>query len=86
MGTSKPDLLWQAPTGLRLYTNLGSGAFRDDTASAQEVGYSAIMAAAWIDYDGARSARHRVRHLFPGPALYRNLGRSQPDKSQAALV
>src|SRR5262249_50219027 len=49
----KPDLLLATPTGLRLYTNLGSGGFRDDTALLPaEVGYNAIMAAAWIDHDG----------------------------------
>ena len=31
-GDSSPDLLLATPTGLRLYTNLGNGAFRDDTA------------------------------------------------------
>lgn len=84
-GDGKPDLLLATPTGLRLYTNLGSGGFRDDTALLpKEVGYNAIMAAAWIDYDGDGRPDIVFAPCFQGLRLYRNLGKSQPDKSQAA--
>ncbi len=80
----RPDLLLATPTGLRLHTNLGNGAFRDDTALLpREVGYSAIMAAAWIDHDGDGRPDIVCAPCYQGLRLYRNLGRSQPDKSQA---
>lgn len=81
----KPDLLLATPTGLRLITNLGNGAFRDDTALLpSEMGYNAIMAAAWIDHDGDGRPDIVLAPCYQGLRLYRNLGKSQPDKSQAA--
>ncbi|MBM4072442.1 MAG: VCBS repeat-containing protein [Planctomycetes bacterium] len=81
----KPDLLLATPTGLRLYTNLGNGAFRDDTALLpSEVGYNAIMAAAWIDHDGDGRPDIVCAPCYQGLRLYRNLGKSQPDSSRAA--
>lgn len=81
----KPDLLLATPTGLRLHTNLGNGAFRDDTALLpREVGYNAIMAAAWIDYDGDGRPDIVCAPCYQGLRLYRNLGKSQSDMSQAA--
>ncbi|HXJ76589.1 MAG TPA: VCBS repeat-containing protein, partial [Candidatus Dormibacteraeota bacterium] len=78
-GDGKPDLLLATPTGLRLYTNLGSGAFRDDTALLpREVGYNAIMAAAWIDQDSDGRPDIVCATCFEGLRLYRNLGKSQP--------
>lgn len=81
----RPDLLLATPTGPQLYTALSSGAFRDDTALLpRELGYNAIMAAAWIDYDGDGRPDLVLAPAFQGLRLYRNLGQSQPDKTQAA--
>jgi hypothetical protein len=83
-GDGKPDLLLATPTGLRLYTNLGNGAFRDDSALLpREVGYNAIMAAAWIDHDGDGRPDIVFATCFSGLRLYRNLGKSQPDRTNA---
>lgn len=90
-GDAKPDLLLATPTGPKLYTNLGSGAFRDDTALLPgDVGCNAIMAAAWIDHDGDGRPDILLATCFRGLHLYRNLGKNQPipatqgDKSPAA--
>ena len=78
-GDGKPDLLLATPTGPRLFTNLGGGAFRDDTALLpSDLGYTAIMAAAWIDYDGDGRPDLVLTPCFRGLRLYRNLGKSQP--------
>src|SRR5262249_10345451 len=78
-GDGKPDLLLATPTGLRLYTNLGNGAFRDDSALLpSEAGYKAITAAAWIDHDGDGQPDIVFATCFRGLRLYRNLGKSQP--------
>lgn len=82
----KPDLLLATPSGLKLSTNLGNGAFRDDTALLPiEAGHNAIMAAAWTDHDGdGRPDIVFAPCCYQGLRLYRNLGTSQPDKSKAA--
>lgn len=84
-GDGKPDLLMATPAGLRLYTNLGTGAFRDDSGLLpSEVGCTAVMAAAWIDHDGDGRPDIVLARCFQGLRVYRNLGKSQTDQSQAA--
>src|SRR5262249_56427818 len=51
-GDGLPDLLVATPQGPKLFTNLGSGQFRDDThLLPKEPGYN-LTCAAWIDHDG----------------------------------
>jgi hypothetical protein len=77
-GDGKPDLLLATPTGPRLYTNLGAGTFRDDSALLpQEPAYN-LTAAAWIDYDGDGKPDVLLGNGFYGLRLYRNLGKAAP--------
>lgn len=50
--SGKQSLLLASPAGPRLFTNLGNGKFRDDSASLPKQDYWHLTAAAWIDIDG----------------------------------
>jgi hypothetical protein len=80
-GDGKPDLLVATPSGPRLFTNLGGGNFRDDTARLPvEAGYN-LTAAAWLDYDGDGHPDILLGNGFHGLRLYRNKGLTeQPSK------
>jgi hypothetical protein len=70
-GDGKPDLLLATTTGPRLYTNLGNGTFRDDTALLPSEPGCNITAAAWIDYDGDGRPDILLATGFHGLRLYR---------------
>jgi hypothetical protein len=73
-GDGKPDLLLATPAGPKLYTNLGGGSFRDDSALLpREPAYN-LTAAAWIDYDGDGKPDVLLGNGFHGLRLYRNKG------------
>jgi hypothetical protein len=77
-GDGKPDLLLATPLGPKLLTNLGSGAFRDDShLLPRETAYD-CTAAAWIDYDGDGKPDILLGNGFHGLRLYRNKGPSGP--------
>jgi hypothetical protein len=83
-GDGKPDLLLATATGPKLFTNLGGGNFRDDTARLPvEPAYN-LTAAAWIDYDGDGHPDILLGNGFHGLRLYRNKGLAEP-KPQPAL-
>jgi hypothetical protein len=77
-GDGKPDLLLATPAGPKLYTNLGGGAFRDDTALLPKEPAYNLTAAAWIDYDGDGRPDILLGNGFHGLRLYRNLGKGSP--------
>ncbi len=73
-GDGKPDLLLATLAGPRLFTNLGSGNFRDDShLLPREPGYN-LTAAAWMDYDGDGRPDLLLGNGFHGLRLYRNAG------------
>src|SRR5205823_3736094 len=75
-GDGQPDLLLATPAGPKLYTNLGSGQFRDDShLLPREPGYN-LTAAAWLDYDGDGKPDILLGNGFHGLRLYRNKGKS----------
>jgi hypothetical protein len=77
-GDGRPDLLLATPRGPRLYTNLGRGQFRDDTALLPtEDGYD-LTCAAWIDHDGDGKPDILLGNGFHGLRLYRNKGKADP--------
>jgi hypothetical protein len=71
-GDGLPDLLLATPTGPRLYTNLGGGNFRDDTALLPKEACYNVTAVAWIDYDGDGRPDILLGNGFHGLRLYRN--------------
>ena len=73
-GDGKPDLLLATPTGPRLFTNLGKGNFRDDTAAMPRQAYDHLTACAWIDQDGDGKPDILLADGFSGLRLYHNLG------------
>lgn len=72
-----PDLLLATPTGPRLFTNLGGGKFRDDSAGLPQEPYYNLRACAWIDADGDGRLDVLLANGFLGLRLYRNRG-AQP--------
>jgi hypothetical protein len=76
-GDGKPDLLLATPSGPKLYTNLGNGAFRDDTAALPKEAAYDLTAAAWIDYDGDGKPDILLGNGFHGLRLYRNRGKAE---------
>jgi hypothetical protein len=74
-GDGKPDLLLATPAGPRLYTNLGGGNFRDDSALLPHEAAHTLTAAAWIDYDGDGRPDILLANGYHGLRLYRNIGR-----------
>jgi hypothetical protein len=73
-GDGKPDLLLATPLGPKLYTNLGGGNFRDDSALLPQEPAHTLTAAAWIDYDGDGRPDILVANGYHGLRLYRNIG------------
>jgi FG-GAP-like repeat len=71
-GDGKPDLLLATPTGPKLYTNLGKGQFRDDSAVLPQEPCYNLTAAAWIDADGDGKPDILLANGFHGLRLYRN--------------
>lgn len=68
-----PDLLLATSTGPKLYTNLGQGKFRDDSARLpKEPGYN-LTAAAWGDFDTDGKPDILLANGFHGLRLYRNV-------------
>ncbi len=75
-GDGLPDLLLATPTGPKLYTNLGSAGFRDDShLLPREPGYN-LTCAAWIDQDGDGRPDILLGNGFHGLRLYRNRGKA----------
>jgi len=73
-GSGLPSLLLATPSGPKLFTNLGKGAFRDDShLLPREPGYN-LTAAAWIDYDGDGRPDILLANGYFGLRLYRNSG------------
>jgi hypothetical protein len=71
-GDGLPDLLLATPSGPRLYTNLGKGAFRDDSHLLPRTTHGAVTAAAWIDQDGDGKPDILLANGYHGLRLYRN--------------
>ncbi len=76
-GDGKPDLLLATPSGPKLYTNLGKGAFRDDSALLPKEDAYNLTAAAWIDHDGDGKPDVLLGNGFHGLRLYRNTGKAK---------
>ncbi|HYT94434.1 MAG TPA: VCBS repeat-containing protein [Gemmataceae bacterium] len=72
-GDGLPDLLLATPGGPRLYTNLGKGAFRDDSHLLPQGTHGAVTAAAWIDQDGDGKPDILLANGYHGLRLYRNV-------------
>lgn len=78
-----PDLLLAAPAGPRLYTNLGKGAFRDDShLLPAEPAYN-VTCAAWVDQDADGRPDILLGNGFHGLRLYRNKGKSDIEPALA---
>lgn len=73
-GDGRPDLFVATPTGPRLFTNLGDGTFKDDTALLPTEACYNLTAAAWIDYDCDGRPDILFSTGFHGLRLYRNKG------------
>ena len=73
-GDGKVDLLLATAAGPKLYTNLGQGVFRDDTALLPKDSVNAFTAAAWIDFDGDGKPDILLANGYHGLRLYRNKG------------
>jgi hypothetical protein len=77
-GDGRPDLLLATPSGPKLFTNMGNGTFRDDSALLpKELSYN-LTAAAWIDYDGDGRPDILLANGFHGLRLYRNKYQPNP--------
>ena len=76
-GDGLPDLLVAAPTGPKLFTNLGKNEFRDDShLLPSEPGYN-VTCAAWIDQDGDGRPDILLGNGWHGLRLYRNAGKAE---------
>jgi hypothetical protein len=76
-GDGLPDLLLAAPTGPKLFTNLGQNEFRDDShLLPREPGYN-VTSAAWIDQDGDGRPDILLGNGWHGLRLYRNAGKAE---------
>jgi hypothetical protein len=79
-GDGRPDLLLATPLGPKLYTNLGGGNFRDDSALLPKEAANTLTAAAWIDHDGDGRPDILLANGYHGLRLYRNLGAARDGK------
>ncbi|MBX9579920.1 MAG: VCBS repeat-containing protein [Gemmataceae bacterium] len=77
-GDGLPDLLLATPAGPRLYTNLGKGRFRDDSARLPKEPAWNLTAAAWGDFDGDGRPDILLANGFHGLRLYRNTRAAAP--------
>ena len=68
----RPDVLLATVLGPKLYTNLGGGQFRDDTAMLPAEKCHDLTGAAWIDADGDGQMDILLANGFHGLRLYRN--------------
>src|SRR5579864_4780066 len=81
-GDGKPDLLLATATGPKLFTNMGNGVFRDDSALLPSEPSWNLTAAAWIDYDCDGKPDILLANGYHGLRLYRN----NPPKDLAAKM
>ncbi len=72
-GDGLPDLLLATPTGPKLYTNLGKGAFRDDSRLLPKEAAYNLTAAAWGDFNGDGKPDILLANGFHGLRLYKNI-------------
>jgi hypothetical protein len=77
-GDGRPDLLLATPSGPKLFTNLGSGAFRDDSECLPKEPSYNLTAACWIDYDSDGRPDLLLANGFHGLRLYRNQVKPNP--------
>src|SRR5262249_8450109 len=77
-GDGRPDLLLATPAGPKLYTNLGSLQFRDDSHLLPQEPYYTVTTAAWIDADGDGKPDILFSNGYHGLRLYRNIGDQKP--------
>ncbi|MCE9531117.1 MAG: VCBS repeat-containing protein, partial [Planctomycetes bacterium] len=71
-GDGRPDILLATVHGPKLYTNLGSGQFRDDSYLLPNERSFDLTAAAWIDADGDGHPDVLLANGFHGLRLYKN--------------
>jgi hypothetical protein len=71
-GDGRPDVLLATVNGPRLFTNLGGGQFRDDSALLPQEACYDLTAAAWLDADGDGQMDILLANGFHGLRLYRN--------------
>ncbi len=71
-GDGKPDVLLATVRGPKLYTNLGNGQFRDDSAILPVEPCYDLTGAAWIDADGDGKPDLLLANGFHGLRLYKN--------------
>lgn len=71
-GDGKPDALLATVNGPKLYTNLGTGQFRDDSSVLPQENCYDLTAAAWLDADGDGQMDILLGNGFHGLRLYRN--------------
>jgi len=71
-GDGRPDILLATVNGPKLYTNLGSGQFRDDSALLPQEPCYDLTAAAWLDADGDGQPDILLANGFHGLRLYKN--------------
>jgi hypothetical protein len=76
-GDGRPDLLLATPSGPRLFTNLGAGSFRDDSALLPRQPGWDLTAAAWIDQDGDGKPDILLANGYFGLLLFRNKGKAE---------
>ena len=77
-GDGLPDLLLATPTGLKLFVNLGKGAFRDDTRLLpKEATAGSVTAAAWGDFDGDGKPDILYATAFNGLRLLKNVRKTE---------
>jgi hypothetical protein len=74
-GDGKADLFLATVTGPRLFTSLGDGNFRDDTALLPKEAIYNLTAAAWLDYDCDGWPDLLLANGYHGLRLYRNNGK-----------
>ena len=83
-GDGRPDLLLATLTGPKLFTNLGGGAFRDDSHLLPPEPCCDLTAAAWLDYDGDGRLDILLGNGYHGLRLYRNLGKAEVPPGETA--